>query len=218
MVIFGTIAKLGDDGLPSMAFYLSGVILWNYFSACLTSTATTFTANAGIFGKVYFPRLISPLSVVVSNLMKFGIQFLFFISVIIYFKLTGDQKIQVTWYVLLAPLFIAMMALLGLSMGLIISSLTTKYRDLSHLVTFGVQLLMYATPVVYPLSKVSDNAKFYLLLNPMTSIIEGFRFAFLGKGTFSPSMLLYSGGVILCMLFIGVIIFSRVEKNFMDTV
>lgn len=217
-VIFGMIAKLGTDGQPRMLFYMSGVILWNYFSTCLTATASTFVSNANIFGKVYFPRLIMPISVVMSNLLRFSVQLLLFLVALAYFMTKPDSHLTITWAVFLLPVFLIIMAMLGLSMGLIVSSLTTKYRDLTHLVGFGVQLMMYATPVVYPSSELSPKWQQLLQLNPMTAVIEGFRFAFLGSGSFQPMMLIYSLGVTLLLLFISIIMFNRVEKGFMDTV
>jgi lipopolysaccharide transport system permease protein len=217
-VIFGNIAKISTDGNPRLLFYMAGVIMWNYFSTCLTSTSNTFVTNANIFGKVYFPRLIMPVSVVISNLLRFSVQFLFFIALLFYFMNDPQYTVHLTWAVVFTPVFLVIMALLGLSMGLIVSSLTTKYRDLTHLVGFGVQLMMYATPVVYPASFLQGKWKTILELNPMTAVIEGFRFAFMGSGTFSPGMLLYSVGVTLVLLLISIIMFNRVEKGFMDTV
>lgn len=217
-VIFGMIAKLGTDGNPRLLFYMSGVILWNYFSTCLTSTSTTFVTNANIFGKVYFPRLIMPVSVIVSNMLRFSVQFLFFMAALAYYIIQGNTPVHITWAAALTPVFLLIMAVLGLSMGLIVSSLTTKYRDLVHLVSFGVQLMMYATPVVYPASELPLKWQEILQYNPMTAVIEGFRFAFLGSGGFHPGMLIYSAAVTAVLLFISVIMFNRVEKGFMDTV
>lgn len=218
IVVFANIARLGTDGKPAATFYLSGIILWNYFSTCLTTTSNTFVSNSNIFGKVYFPRLIMPLAVVVSNLAKFGIQFSFFLVVLIYFLLSPDPKIEVSWYALLTPLFLFIIGLLGLSLGLIISSFTTKYRDVNHLVGFGVQLLMYATPVVYPLSIVDEKYRTILYMNPMTGIVEGFRYAFLGSGELHLNLIAYSFGFAVALFFIAITIFSKVEKGFMDTV
>jgi lipopolysaccharide transport system permease protein len=217
-VIFGMIAKLGTDGNPRLLFYLSGVILWNYFSTCLNSSANTFISNANIFGKVYFPRLIMPVSVIISNMLRFSVQFLFFGLALAYYIIQGNTAVHITWVALLTPVFILIMATLGLSMGLIVSSLTTKYRDLTHLIGFGVQLMMYATPVVYPASELPLKWQQIIQYNPMTAVIEGFRYAFLGSGTFSPSMLLYSLGITVVLFFISVIMFNKVEKGFMDTV
>lgn len=217
-VIFGRIANISTDGNPRLLFYMAGVIMWNYFSTCLTSTSSTFVTNANIFGKVYFPRLIMPISVVISNLLRFSVQFLFFFGVLIYYMQKPEYTVQPTWAVILTPVFLLIMALLGLSMGLIVSSLTTKYRDLAHLVGFGVQLMMYATPVVYPASFLQGKWKTILELNPMTSVIEGFRYAYMGSGEFNVFSLGYSIGVTLILLLISVILFNKVEKGFMDTV
>lgn len=216
-VIFGNLAKISTDGLPQILFYLCGITLWNYFSDTLTKTSETFTANANIFGKVYFPRMIMPLSVVVSNLIKLGVQFLLFIVVWIYF-LVKTNLIQPNMTLILIPFLILLIGLMGLSFGIIISSLTTKYRDLKFLVTFGVQLMMYASPIVYPLSIVSEKYKWLILSNPITSIIETFKYAFLGVGEFRWSYLGYSLGFTLILLIISLIFFNRVEKTFMDTV
>jgi lipopolysaccharide transport system permease protein len=217
-VIFGRIANISTDGNPRLLFYMAGVIMWNYFSTCLTSTSSTFVTNANIFGKVYFPRLIMPISVVISNLLRFSVQFLFFFGVLIYYMQMPEYTVHPTWAVILTPVFLLIMALLGLSMGLIVSSLTTKYRDLAHLVGFGVQLMMYATPVVYPASFLQGKWKTILELNPMTSVIEGFRYAYMGSGEFNVLSLGYSIGVTLILLLISVILFNKVEKGFMDTV
>ncbi len=209
-VIFGKVAKIPTDDIPPVLFYLSGTVAWNYFADCLNKTSSTFKTHANIFGKVYFPRVIVPLSIVLSNLLKFGVQFLLFLSFFFYYLLSG-ANVQPNIYILLTPILLLMMAGLGLGFGMIISSLTTKYRDLQFLVTFGVQLLMYATPVVYPLS-------FLILANPMTSIIEAFKYAYLGGGSLNFSHLLYSGVVTTVVLIFGFMIFHKVEKNFMDTV
>lgn len=216
-VIFGNIAQLSTDGLPPVLFYLAGITCWNYFADCLTKTSNTFTANAGIFGKVYFPRLVLPLSIVISNLVKFGLQFLIFLVIYFYFIFSG-QGIYANSAILIFPVLIIMMAGLGLGMGIVISSLTTKYRDLQQLIAFGVQLLMYASPIVYPLTSVPGKYKWVLLLNPMTSIIEAFKYSFLGAGIFSPVGLIYSFLFMCGILLAGIVIFSKVEKSFMDTV
>jgi lipopolysaccharide transport system permease protein len=215
--VFGRLAGLSTDGLPSVLFYLAGITAWNYFSECLTKTSTVFKDNANIFGKVYFPRLIMPLSIVMSNLVRFGVQMLLFIGVIIFFTIRGDA-FQPNIYILLFPILVLLMAALGLGMGMIISALTTKYRDLAFLVVFGIQLLMYATTVIYPLSSISDQYKPYIEANPMTPILEAFKYGFLGKGTFSFNSLGYSAGFILCTLLVGILIFNKVEKDFVDTV
>lgn len=216
-VIFGNLANISTDGLPQVLFYLCGITLWNYFSETLTKTADTFTANANIFGKVYFPRMIVPLSVVVSNLIKLGVQFILFIAVWIYFLFSKDS-IHPNWALMLVPFLIILIGFLGLSFGIIISSLTTKYRDLKFLVTFGVQLMMYASPIVYPLSIVPEKYKWIILANPVTSIIETFKFAFMGVGVFNWWHLAYSTLFTIILFFIGMIIFHKVEKSFMDTV
>jgi lipopolysaccharide transport system permease protein len=216
--VFNRVAKLGTDDQPPALFYLSGVILWNYFSTSLTSTSNAFIQNASIFGKVYFPRLIIPISIVLSNLMKFSVQLAFFLCMLFYYSNFTTYNANISWHVALVPLLVLNMALLGLGAGMIISSFTTKYRDLAYLVTFGVQLLMYATPVVYPLSMVKGKLLSIILLNPMTGIVEGFRYGFLGTGSFEWGMLAYSFSFAAVMLVIAISLFNRVEKSFMDTV
>ena len=216
-VIFGNIAKLSTDGLPPFLFYLAGNTVWTYFSACLTSTSSTFTSNAGLFGKVYFPRLAMPLSVVISQIISFGIRMLVFLGFLIYFMLSGAD-VNPNWWILLLPVLLLAMAGLGLGLGIIVSSLTTKYRDLQQLVAFGVQLLMYGTPVIYPLSSIEGTWRWLILANPMTPVVEIFRFAFLGTSALSPVYLLYSIAFMFIVLLIGVLIFNRVENTFMDTV
>jgi lipopolysaccharide transport system permease protein len=218
LVVFGRIAKIPTDGIEPAVFYMSGITIWNYFTSCLTGTSNTFVANAGIFGKVYFPRLVIPLSVVLSNMVKFGIQFLLLLLLMIYYGVKNQHfYIGLSW--LFIPLLVAMMALMGLGLGIIISSLTTKYRDFTVLIGFGVQLLMYATPVIYPLSYF-EHSKYaaFIQYNPLSPLVETFRYAILGAGSYNSGMLLYSGSVILVFLAIGLIIFNRVEKGFMDTV
>jgi len=216
-IVFSKIAKLSTDGLPPILFYLSGIVAWQYFSGSLNSTANTFIANAGIFGKVYFPRLVTPISVVISNLIQFGIQFMLFVVIYVYYLAKGVD-IQPNIYALLIPVLIVMMALLGLGFGIIISSLTTKYRDLSNLISFGVQLWMYVTPVIYPTSMLSQKYQFFILINPLTSIIETFRYGLLGQGTIDFAHLAYSGGFTLVVLTLGIVLFNKVEQTFMDTV
>jgi len=216
-VIFGNIANISTDGLPKILFYLTGIVGWTYFSTCLTTTSNTFVANAGIFGKVYFPRLTLPISIVISNLVQFFIQLLLLGAFMIYYGITGAH-FQPNIYVLLIPFLIILMAALGLGFGIIISSLTTKYRDLTNLVSFGVQLWMYATPVIYPLSGIPDKFKVYVLANPLTPIIETFRYALLGAGTVSWTYLIYSLIFTIVVLIIGVLLFNKVEQTFMDTV
>jgi lipopolysaccharide transport system permease protein len=215
--IFGRVAGLSTDGLPMMAFYLAGITIWNYFSESFTKTASVFRDNAQIFGKVYFPRLTMPVSIVISNLVRFLIQFALFLAVWGYYLFTTDF-IHPNLYVLLTPLLLGMMALLALGFGMIFSALTTKYRDLVFLLTFGIQLLMYATPVIYPLSSISDKYKAIILANPMTAIVETFRYGFLGSGSFSWGQLSYSLGFSVAILLLGTVIFNRVEKSFTDTV
>ncbi|GAA4029892.1 ABC transporter permease [Flavobacterium cheonhonense] len=216
-LVFGKLAGISTDGLPHFLFYLSGITAWSYFADCLTKTSTVFRDNANIFGKVYFPRLIMPLSIVVSNLVRFGVQFLMFIVVMIYFKLQGAH-FSPTYALCFFPFLLLLMAFLGLGIGLIITAITTKYKDLTFLVTFGVQLLMYATTVIYPLSAAPEVYKKYIQLNPMTGIIEAFRFAFLGKGEFTMWGMVYSTTFTIIVLFIGIVIFNKTEKNFVDTV
>ena|ERR1035437_254769 len=217
--IFGGLAKISTDGMPAILFYMAGITLWTYFADCLNKTSSTFITNAGIFGKVYFPRLIIPLSVLFSNLIKLGIQVLVFISIWIYF-LAASDKIHPQWeYMWLLPVLVFMMAGLGLGFGILISSLTTKYRDLTFLLSFGVQLLMYASSVIIPISTIkTEKIKMLMLLNPLTSIIEAFKFIFLGSGFFSWFYLLYGMIFMLILLFISVVVFNKVEKSFMDTV
>jgi lipopolysaccharide transport system permease protein len=216
-VIFGKIAKLSTDGLPPFLFYLAGNTVWGYFSACLTSTANTFTVNAGLFGKVYFPRLSIPISIIISNLISFGIRLGVFLAFLVYFSLVGTV-IQPNWWMLFLPFLLLIMAGMGLGLGIMISSLTTKYRDLQQLVGFGVQLLMYASPVIYPLSSVQGVWRWLIIANPMTPVIETFRKAFLGTSSLEPVYLLYSAGFTLVILISGMLVFNHVEATFMDTV
>ena len=216
-VVFGQIARLPTDGLPQILFYLSGTVLWHYFSNCLTGTSNTFVANAGIFGKVYFPRLVTPISIVISNLITLTIQFTMFMGFWLYFFLRGSD-IQLTAWAFALPLLIFLMAGLGLGFGIIISSLTTKYRDLTYLVGFGVSLWMYVTPIIYPVSSIPQSFRWIADINPITPIVETFRAGFLGAGDASWLRLAYSAGFMLVVLFIGVVIFNRVEKTFIDTV
>ncbi len=216
-VIFGQIAKLPTDGLPQILFYMSGTVMWHYFSNCLTGTSNTFTSNAGIFGKVYFPRLVTPISLVISNLISFTIQLLFFLSFLTYFIVRGSD-VKLTMWALSLPLLVLLMAGLGLGFGIIVSSVTTKYRDLSYLVGFGVSLWMYATPVIYPVSTIPERWRWVADINPMTPIIETFRMGFLGAGNASWLGLVYSAGFMIVILFLGIVIFNRVEKTFIDTV
>ena len=216
-LIFGRVAKLPTDNIPPMLFYMAGVTAWTYFSECLNRTSTTFLTNASIFGKVYFPRLCVPLSVVISNLIKFAIQFALFLAFLAFFWMKG-APIHPNISILLTPILLLMMAALGLGTGIIVSALTTKYRDLQVLVTFGVQLAMYATPVIYPLSMFPNSARWIIVVNPMAPIIEAFRYAFLGQGLFSWGYLGISAAIIAAILFIGIVLFNHVERTFMDTV
>lgn len=216
-VIFTGIARISTDGTPPVLFYMLGIVCWNYFSTCLTKTSATFIANASIFGKVYFPRLTVPVSVVISNLISFAIQFGIFIVFLLYYYFKGFE-INISVAILILPLLVIMMAMLGLGLGIIISSLTTKYRDLQFLVNFGVQLLMYATPVIYPLSAIPEKFKFLVIYNPMTPIIECFKYALLGKGSFSFSGLLIGFITTFFIFIVGIVLFNKVEKNFMDTI
>lgn len=215
-VVFGRLAGLAAEGVPSFLFFMCGNIAWHYFSGCLTQTANTFTGNAGIFGKVYFPRLVSPISTVLTNLISFGIQLVMFLAFLAIYWVQG--AVQPTLYALMLPLLLLHMAMLSLGVGIIISSLTTKYRDLKMLVGFGVQLWMYATPVAYDIGIVPERFMSLYMLNPMTPVINTFRKAFLGIGTFDLPHYLISWGVTLAVLFFGLMLFNKVEKTFMDTV
>jgi len=217
MVVFAGIAGISTDGLPEPLFYLAGIVCWQYFADCLNKTSTTFTTNQAIFGKVYFPRLIVPLSTVASNLVRMGIQILLFIAVYIYYVLQG-VILQPNIYILLLPVLVLMLAGLSLGFGIIISSLTTKYRDLTILFSFIVQLWMYATPVIYPLSTMSPQRQMIMAINPITSIIETFKYGTMGVGTFSWGMLSYSMGFMIILLAIGIVVFNKVQRSFMDTV
>ena len=215
--VFGGLAGISTDGIPQPLFYMSGILLWNYFSTCFTSCSSVFTSNTSVFGKVYFPRLVVPLSSITSNLIKFAIQLLLFIVIYIYYAVSGTP-IAINWYILLFPLLIFLLALHAMSWGLIVSALTTKYRDLTMLVAFGVQLLMYATPVIYPLSSAPATYRNLIALNPLTPLFETFKYSCMGCGSFSWSELLYSTFFMCITLFFAIIIFSRTERNFMDTV
>ena len=219
MVVFGGIAKISTDGLPQPLFYLAGICFWQYFSDCLTTTSNTFVANAGIFGKVYFPRLITPLSDAVSNLVRFGIQFALFLAVYLYYQLFTEVQIHTNWYALLIPVLVMMLAGLALGFGILFSSMTTKYRDLQLLLSFFVSLWMYATPVIYPLSTIT-NPKLMLVmqLNPLTGIIEFFKYGMLGVGCHEWWMLGYSFAFMVVLLSFGIVVFNKVQRSFMDTV
>lgn len=216
-IVFGRIAKIPTDGIPDFLFYLCGTLCWGYFSACVIGTSDTFMVNAAVFSKVYFPRLIVPVTVVVSSLGKLAIQLVLFAIFWIYFWAKGTPIVP-TVLILVFPLLVLQMALLGLGFGILVSALTTKYRDLNVLVGFGMTLWMYASPVVYPLSEVPERYQFIQVLNPMVSVLEGFRLAFLGKGTFTLSCFLASWCLTIGVLMLGVIAFNRMEKTFLDTV
>lgn len=215
--LFDRIAKITPSGIPPLVFYLAGITIWNYFSETLTKTSTVFKDNANLMGKVYFPRLIMPLSIVVSGLLKFGIQFTLFLLVILYYTFL-DKSIHPNLWVLMTPFLLLLMALFSLGLGMIFSSMTTKYKDLVFLLTFGIQLFMYATPVVYAVETISEKHQWIINLNPLTGIFECFRYAFLGKGNFNPESLILSTIFTFIVLFFGTVIFNKVEKSFMDTV
>ncbi len=215
-VIFGNIAKISTDGAPQLVFYMAGITVWGYFSSCLTSVSGVFNANAGIFGKVYFPRLIMPLTIVISNLMKFLVQYCMFLMFVIYFYY--QRLINPNAWILLTPLIILLMAIISMGIGLILSSMTTKYRDLNQLISFGIQLFMYATPVIYPSSSIPANYAWLVNLNPLVSMFDYMRYAYLGVGHFNLMSLLYPACFSLVVLTIGVMVFNKVQKTFMDTV
>ena len=217
MFVFGGIAQISTDGMPQPLFYMAGLLLWNYFSSCFTASSDIFGGNAVVFGKVYFPRLVVPISAIISNLLKMLIQLMLFIFIYVYFAIKG-APVYLNLSLLLFPILVVMTALHGMSWGLIISSLTTKYRDLKFLISFGVQLLMYATPIIYPLSASPEKYRWILELNPLTPIMETFKYSCMGCGSLSWSGLLYSFIFMSVSLFLGVVIFSRQEKTFMDTV
>lgn len=217
MFVFGGLAGISTDGVPQPLFYMSGILLWNYFNAAFMVSSNVFTANASVFGKVYFPRLVVPLSGITSNLIKFGIQLLLFIIIYLYYYIQG-VNLSINWTLLLFPLLILMIALHAMSWGLIISALTTKYRDLTQLVAFGIQLFMYLTPVIYPLSAAPEKYRILISFNPLTPIFETFKYSCMGSGSLDWIGLGYSFIVLMITLFLSIIIFNRVERNFMDTV
>lgn len=217
MFVFGGLARISTDGAPQPLFYMSGIMLWNYFNSAFSVSSNVFTANASVFGKVYFPRLVVPLAGITSNLIKFGIQLLLFIAMYIYYYAVG-ANLSINWTLLLFPFLIFLIAFHAMSWGLIISAMTTKYRDLTQLVTFGMQLFMYATPVIYPLSAAPEQYKHIIALNPLTPIFEAFKYSCMGCGSLDWGGLLYSTVFMLITLFFAVVIFSRTERNFMDTV
>ncbi|MBR3698952.1 MAG: ABC transporter permease [Bacteroidales bacterium] len=225
MIVFGGIAGIPTDGVPRPLFYLAGTCMWQYFSDCLTKTSNTFVDNAGIFGKVYFPRLAMPIANVLSNLVRFGIQFGLFLLVYAIYAIIGDSAAHFNWYALLFPVLVLMMAGLALGFGILFSSMTTKYRDLQVLFSFGVSLWMYATPIVYPLSQTKSmywngiHVHKLMCLNPVTPIIETFKYGFLGCGEFVGwRWLIYSFVFMVALLLVGVVVFNKVQKSFMDTV
>ena len=220
MIIFGNIAHIPTDGLPQPLFYLAGICLWQYFADCITKTSNTFVDNANLFGKVYFPRMVTPISNVISNLLRLGIQLgLFLVVYLMYQCFIIPGQIHTNWYVLLTPVLILMTAGLALGFGLLFSALTTKYRDLQMLLSFFVTLWMYATPIVYPLSLIGDNTmRLTMSLNPITGIIEAFKYGVLGEGEFDWGLLGYDFGFMVVLLAVGIIIFNKVQKSFMDTV
>jgi lipopolysaccharide transport system permease protein len=218
LFIFSGIAKIPTGkGIPPLLFYMAGTTLWNYFADTLNVTSKTFTENASIFGKVYFPRILLPLSKVVSGLIKFLIQFALFAVILLYYIFV-QKSVTPNWYLLLTPVWLLIVVMMSLGFGILITSLTTKYRDLTFLIAFGVQLGMYATPVIYPLSQVQGWKRTFILLNPLTSLFEAFKYGFLGQGSFNAIGLLYSIGFTVVLLLCGIIIFNKVEKRFIDTV
>lgn len=216
-LVFAGIAGIPTEGIPPQLFYLSGIVGWSYFATCLKGTSSTFISNAGIFGKVYFPRLASPISVIISSMVQLGIQLLLLAVFMLFYSLKGFE-INVNWYILYIPLLVINLALLGLGIGIIFSALTTKYRDLSNLLGFGVQLWMYITPIIYPASSVPEKYQVYVYINPVAPLVEAFKYGLIGVGEFNPGRLFYSVVVTLVLLFLGVILFNRTEQNFMDTV
>jgi len=217
-VVFGMIASIPTQGVHQFLFYFTGLTVWGYFSECFTKTSGTFIANANLFGKVYFPRLTVPISIVISGLFKLLIQLVILIILIGIFSLSGIQQISVDWTIIFFPVYVLLMAFLGLGLGILFSALTTKYRDLSFLLTFGVQLLMYATPIIYPLSFTSGKIHNALAYNPLTSILENVRYSIYGIGQFDAFGLLYTASFTLVVLILGVLVFNRIEQFFMDTV
>ena len=218
MFVFGGLAGISTDGLPQPLFYMAGITLWGYFLSCFGACTNVLGGNAGVFSKVYFPRLIVPLSSCTTNLIRFGIQMLMFISVYIYYVSTGKFAINLNWTLVLFPVYVLMTAFIGMGMGLVVSSLTTKYRDLNFLVGFGTQLLMYGTPIIYPLSFAPEQYRKFIEINPLTPLFEAYKYCLLGTGTFSISGLLYTLGFMVIVLTIGILIFNQQEKKFIDTV
>ena len=216
--VFNNIAGMSTDGIPGPVFYLSGTTLWNYFSTCFTSASNTFRTNAAIFGKVYFPRLTAPIAMILANLLKFFIQMLMFLALLVYYMNFEETTLRLTPYLVFFPLLVVMMGGLALGIGIVFSTMTTKYRDLSNFIGFGVTLLMYITPVIYPLSAVPKGYEWFIRYNPIAPIIEMFRLGFTGVGTVTMGDMIYSGGFTVVVLFIGIMLFHRVERTFMDTV
>ena len=220
-IVFGKLGGFKTDGQPKILFYFSGITIWNYFSDCFTKISTVFKDNASIFGKVYFPRILTPLAISTSGLIRFGIQYFLFILILLYYYFQLDSTVHPTRYILLTPLLIILMAGFAMGTGMIISAMTSRYRDLIFLISFGVQLLMYATPIIYSVASLKEKNPqyaYYSMLNPLSSVVETFRYAYLGSGTFSWMALAYSTGFMLLLLFYGAYIFNKVEKTFMDTV
>jgi lipopolysaccharide transport system permease protein len=216
-LVFAGIAKIPTEGIPPQLFYLSGIVSWSYFASCLNGTSSTFISNAGIFGKVYFPRLVSPISVIISSLVQLGIQLLLLSSFIIYYSFSG-YHIQINIHLVYIPLLFIDLAFLGLGFGIIFSALTTKYRDLTNFLGFGVQLWMYVTPIIYPSSSVPEKYKIFVFINPVAPLVEAFKYGLMGAGEFNSGRLLYSVVFTIILLFTGVVLFNRTEQNFMDTV
>ncbi|HEV2479877.1 MAG TPA: ABC transporter permease [Puia sp.] len=222
--VFGGLASISTDGIPQPLFFMAGITAWNYFADCITKTSTVFRDNVNIFGKVYFPRIIMPLSLVVSNLIRFAVQMILFLITMAWYYWGKGASFHATPYILLFPFIVLLMGLLGLGFGMIVSAMTTRYRDLAFLVLFGVQLMMYGTTVVYPLSAVVGRFQKHPILtglieyNPLTAIIETFRVGFLGSGTFTWGLLAYATGATLFIFLLGIFTFNRVEKNFVDTI
>lgn len=217
-IVFGMIASIPTQGVHQFLFYFTGLTVWGYFSECFTKTSGTFIANANLFGKVYFPRLTVPISIVISGLFKLLIQLVILILLIGMFSLSGIQRVSVDWTIVFFPLYVILMAFLGLGFGILFSALTTKYRDLSFLLTFGVQLLMYATPIIYPLSFTSGKIHDVLVFNPLTSILENVRYSIYGIGQFDALGLLYTSVFTMVILVLGILVFNRIEQSFIDTV
>jgi lipopolysaccharide transport system permease protein len=216
-IVFGRIANIPTDGIPAPLFYMAGVVLWSYFASCMTKTSDTFAANANIFGKVYFPRLVVPISIVISNLISLGIQFVLFLALLVIFVWQGSARGPTVWLFAM-PLLVLQVAALGLGVGTMLSSLTTKYRDLTFVVGFGTQLWMYATPIVYPLSQVPQRWHWLAGLNPMVAVVETTRYMLLGTGTVNPQHIVASVAVTLSVLITGILLFTKVERTSMDTI